>query len=286
MYVTPFEIKTAPFLIHINEDMTIGQGNPLVFILGPCVIESREHSLYMAEQILEVCSRNNVKFIFKSSFDKANRSSFDSYRGPALEYGLEILNAIKQEFNIPVTTDVHEPDQCALVAEVVDLLQIPAFLCRQTDLLFAAGDTGCPVNIKKGQFMAPDDMKYVIEKITTTCYVNERQVMVTERGATFGYNNLVVDMRSLDIMRQFGYPVCLDATHSTQLPGGGKQSGGQSKYVPILARAGVAVGVDALFMEVHNNPTEALSDGTNQLPLSKLESVIQQVIRIQNALKE
>ena len=275
--------KPCPFSIELFNGLRIAQGERLAFILGPCVLESRDHALKMAEEIFIICRKFGVGFIFKTSFDKANRSSIDSFRGLGLYNGLKILEEIRNMFEIPVTTDVHESHQCDMVAEVVDILQIPAFLCRQTDLLLAAAETGKPVNVKKGQFVAPADMKYVIEKIQSAHYSNHDQIILTERGTCFGYNNLVVDFRSLAIMRRLGTPICFDATHSTQLPGGGKQSGGQNEFVPILARAAVAVGVDLLFMEVHDDPPRALSDGTNQLPLDQLELVLKQVLAIRGA---
>lgn len=262
----------------ILEDGTlIGQGQPLVLIAGPCVIESREHSKHMAEAIQSVCMEVGINFVFKSSFDKANRSSLNSYRGPGISTGLDILQEVKDTVGCPILTDIHEPWQAEKVATVADILQIPAFLCRQTDLLVAAANTGRAVNVKKAQFVSPQDMVYVVEKIEENGNGN---IILTERGTTFGYNNLVVDMRSLAIMRSFGVPVCFDGTHSTQLPGGGIQSGGNSDFAPLLARAATAVGIDALFMEVHDNPKEALSDSTSQLPLSWLKGTLEDVLRI------
>jgi len=258
-------------------DVHIGRGD-LVLIAGPCVIESREHARFMAETLRDITARIDVGFIFKASFDKANRTSIDAYRGPGIEEGLDILKEIKFSLKIPVTADIHLPQQAAAAACVLDLIQIPAFLCRQTDLLVAAGLTGQPVNIKKGQFMAPWDMANVIKKIESTA---NSQVMLTERGVSLGYNNLVCDLRSLAIMRKIGKPVVLDVTHSLQLPGGkGDASGGNREYIPNLARAGVAFGLDALFMEVHDYPDNALSDGPNSLNISDLEVLLRQLRQI------
>jgi 2-dehydro-3-deoxyphosphooctonate aldolase (KDO 8-P synthase) len=256
------------------QNITIGGGD-LALIAGPCVIESRDHVLFMAENLLAITEQVGVPFIFKASFDKANRSSIQSYRGPGLEEGLDILSQVKERFHIPVTSDIHERPQIRPASRVLDLIQIPAFLCRQTDLLVEAGQTGLPVNIKKGQFMAPWDMANAVAKIEST---GNGEVLLTERGTTFGYNNLVCDLRSLSIMRSLGKPVVLDVTHSIQLPGGkGSSSGGDRRYIPALARAGVAFGVDAVFMEVHDNPDHALSDGPNSLPLGELKPLLEQL---------
>ncbi|RMG03657.1 MAG: 3-deoxy-8-phosphooctulonate synthase [Acidobacteria bacterium] len=264
------------------ENVNFG-GKDLTFILGPCVIESQEHAFHMAREIKNVCSRVGVSFVYKSSFDKANRSSISSFRGKGIEFGLEVLKAIRQELNVPVTTDVHETWQVEPVAEVVDVIQIPAFLCRQTDLLIASAKTGKPVNVKKGQFLAPWDAKNIVEKLKAA---GATKILLTERGVSFGYNNLVVDFRSFPIMRSFGVPVVFDVTHSLQLPGGlGKATGGQSEYIEFLARAGVACGVDAVFMEVHDNPERAPSDGPNQLPLSRLERLLRQLKQIHELIK-
>lgn len=264
------------------ENVNFG-GKDLAFILGPCVIESPEHALYMAKEIKNVCSRVGVSFVYKSSFDKANRSSISSFRGKGIEFGLEVLKAVKQELKVPVTTDVHETWQVEPVAEVVDVIQIPAFLCRQTDLLIASAKTGKPVNVKKGQFLAPWDAKNIVEKLQAA---SATKILLTERGVSFGYNNLVVDFRSFPIMRSFGVPVVFDVTHSLQLPGGlGKATGGQSEYIEFLARAGVACGVDAVFMEVHDNPERAPSDGPNQLPLSRLEKLLRQLKQIHELVR-
>ncbi len=244
----------------------------LSFILGPCVVESGQHALFMAREISDICKHVGVDFVYKSSFDKANRSSIESFRGGGMEFGLEVLAQVKKEIGVPVITDIHEPWQAEKVAGVADMLQIPAFLCRQTDLLIAAAKTGKAVNVKKGQFLAPWDAKNIVEKLQEAgC----EKVLLTERGASFGYNNLVVDLRSFPIMRSFGVPVVFDVTHSLQLPGGlGKATGGQSQYIEDFARAGVACGVDAVFMEVHDNPAMAPSDGPNQLPLERLEKLL------------
>ncbi len=258
-------------------------GGGLAFILGPCVIESLEHALFMAKSIKEICERVGVGFVYKSSFDKANRSSIESFRGYGMDFGLEVLTTVKKELNIPVTTDVHETWQVEKVAEVVDIIQIPAFLCRQTDLLVESARTGKPVNVKKGQFLAPWDAKNVVEKLQKA---GAEKIILTERGASFGYNNLVVDFRAFPIMRSFGVPVIFDVTHSLQLPGGlGKATGGQSEYIEYLARAGVACGIDGVFMEVHNNPAKAPSDGPNQLPLNRLENLLRQLKKIQDTVK-
>ena len=269
-------------VVDIN-GIKIGNGEDLVLIAGPCVIESAEHSFFMAKKIKEIANRNNIPFIFKTSFDKANRTSIKSYRGVGLKRGLEILRWIKEELDVNILCDVHETYQVEPLAEVVDVIQIPAFLSRQTDLLIQAGKTGKAVNIKKGQFLAPWDIAKAIEKVTST---GNDKVMVTERGTTFGYNNLVVDMRSLIIMRQFGYPVVFDATHSVQRPGGlGTASGGDRIFVGPLARAAVAVGCDAIFLEVHNEPDKALSDGPNMIALENLEELLILLKEIFNVVK-
>ncbi len=264
-------------------NIEIGAGRPLAVIAGPCVIESRESALKHASLLREAADRVGVPYIFKSSYDKANRSAVDSYRGPGLDKGLEILAEVKEKIGVPILTDVHEREQVASVKEVADVLQIPAFLCRQTDFVVAVAQSGKVVNVKKGQFLAPWDIGNIIDKILSA---NNDQILLTERGASFGYNNLVSDMRSLVVMRELGYPVVFDATHSLQLPGGlGKASGGEKKYIGPLARAGVAAGVDALFMEVHENPEQALSDGPNSLPLREFEGVLRIVKEIDGILK-
>jgi 2-dehydro-3-deoxyphosphooctonate aldolase (KDO 8-P synthase) len=243
------------------------------FILaGPCAIESREIALETAEVLAGLSAKLDIPIIYKSSFDKANRTSVTSFRGPGMEEGLKILSEVKKVTDLPVVTDIHHPEQAAVVAEVADVLQIPAFLCRQTDLLVAAARTGRVVNVKKGQFLAPWDMKNVVDKVRAS---GNDQVWLTERGSTYGYNNLVVDMRSIPQMRAFGVPVVMDATHSVQLPGGlGGASGGQREYVPVLASAAVAAGADGVFMEVHPDPDKALCDGPNSMPLDKVESLL------------
>jgi len=262
----------------------IGGGAPISVIAGPCVIESREAAIRHAAALKDRADRAGVPYIFKSSYDKANRSSVNSFRGPGLEKGLEILAEIKSKMGVPVLTDVHEIDQVAAVQEVADVLQIPAFLCRQTDFVLAVARSGRVVNVKKGQFLAPWDMRNVLDKILSTG--NDR-VLLTERGASFGYNNLVSDMRSLVVMRELGFPVVFDATHSLQLPGGlGSASGGERKYIPALARAGVAAGVDALFMEVHEDPDQAMSDGPNSLELRDFEGLLRVVKRLDALVKE
>ncbi len=267
------------------EGVRIGSGN-LFLIAGPCVIESEKHALFMAEVIKGVTRSLNVPFIFKASYDKANRTSIRSFRGPGLAEGLRILKKVKDEVHVPVLTDVHEAKDVGKVAEVVDVLQIPAFLCRQTDLVLAAAMTERTVNIKKGQFVSPWDMRHAVEKCRSAG--NDR-VFVTERGASFGYNNLVVDMRSLAIMRKFA-PVVFDATHSVQLPsasdGDQAVSGGQPEFIPLLSRAAVAAGVDGVFMEVHDNPKEAKSDGANALDSTKLRGVLKELLAVQKAVAD
>jgi 2-dehydro-3-deoxyphosphooctonate aldolase (KDO 8-P synthase) len=264
-------------------NIEIGAGRPLAVIAGPCVIESKESALKHAELLKAAADRVGVPYIFKSSYDKANRSSVDSYRGPGMDQGLEILAAVKKKTGVPVLTDVHEKEQVASVREVADVLQIPAFLCRQTDFVVAVAQSGKVVNVKKGQFLAPWDIGNIVDKIRSA---NNDQILLTERGVSFGYNNLISDMRSLVVMRELGYPVVFDATHSLQLPGGlGKASGGERKYIGPLARAGVAAGLDALFMEVHENPDQALSDGPNSLPLREFEGLLRIVKEIDGILK-
>jgi 2-dehydro-3-deoxyphosphooctonate aldolase (KDO 8-P synthase) len=259
-------------------------GSGLFLIAGPCVIESEAHALKMAQDISVIARKLDVPFIFKASYDKANRTSLHSFRGPGLEEGLRILERVKKEAGVPVLTDVHEAKDVPAVADAVDVVQIPAFLCRQTDMLVAAAKHAKSINIKKGQFVSPWDMRHAVEKVRTSGNDN---IVLTERGSSFGYNNLVVDMRSLAIMRQFA-PVVFDATHSIQLPsagvGGKAVSGGQPEYIPLLARAAVAAGVDGVFMEVHDNPAEAKSDGANALRLSDLEPVLKELLAIRNAL--
>jgi 2-dehydro-3-deoxyphosphooctonate aldolase (KDO 8-P synthase) len=264
--------------------LRIGGGAPLAVIAGPCVIEGRESALRHAAALKEASDRVGVPFVYKSSYDKANRSSVGSFRGPGVEQGLEILAAVKSKIGVPILTDVHEIGQVKVVKEVADVLQIPAFLCRQTDFVIAVARSGRVVNVKKGQFLAPWDMRNVVEKVVST---GNQQLLLTERGVSFGYNNLVSDMRSLVVMRELGYPVVFDATHSLQLPGGlGRASGGERKYIPALARAGVAAGIDALFMEVHEDPDHALSDGPNSLDLRDFEELLHTVKRLDALVKE
>ena len=253
----------------------------LPLIGGPCVIESRDHSLKIAESIISITDSLNIPFIFKSSFDKANRSASDSFRGPAIQEGLQILSDVKKELGIPVLTDVHLPDQCKEVGEVVDVLQIPAFLCRQTDLLYAAGETGKVVNIKKGQFLAPDKMRFAADKVLSA---GNKNILLTERGSSFGYG-LVSDMTSIPTMQKTGYPVIFDATHSAQLPGGDKTTGGNRKIIPTIAKAAVAAGCNGLFMEIHDSPHKAKSDAATQWPLDELESLLSIIIKVHEAVK-
>ena len=259
-------------------DRPVGRRHPIFLIAGPCVIESRENALSTAARLAEIAQSLGLLVIYKSSFDKGNRSSGTSYRGPGLEEGLRILDDVRQETGLPLLTDVHTPEQAILAADVVDVLQTPAFLCRQTDLIVAAVKTGCPVNIKKGQFMAPQEMRGVAEKAKAA---GGEEIFLCERGSSFGYHNLVVDMRSLQVMDDLGFPVVFDATHSVQLPGaGGDQSGGQREFVPILARAAVAAGVSGIFMETHIDPDSALSDGPNAWPLESLKPLLEDLINI------
>ena len=252
--------------------LRLGTGNPLFLIAGPCVIESEAHARALAEQVARMARNASVPFVFKASYDKANRSSGKAYRGPGLQEGLRILAGIKKDLNLPILTDIHEASQAEPAAEVCDILQIPAFLSRQTDLLVAAAKTGRIVNVKKGQFLSPWDMSNVVEKIAST---GNNKIIITERGASFGYQNLVVDMRSFSILQKLGYPVVFDVTHSVQLPGGqGNASGGQPEFIEPLARAGVAAGVDGIFLETHDNPAAALSDGANALPLPQLTGLL------------
>jgi len=265
------------------DGVSFGAGE-LSFLLGPCVVESEKHALFMAREISDICNRVGVRFVYKSSFDKANRSSAESFRGEGMEFGLDILARVKREIGVPIVTDIHEPWQAEKAAEVADILQIPAFLCRQTDLLVAAAKSGKAVNVKKGQFLSPWDARNIVEKLRSA---GGEKILLTERGASFGYNNLVVDFRSFPIMRSFGVPVVFDVTHSLQLPGGlGKATGGQSEYIENLARAGVACGLDAVFMEVHDNPAKAPSDGPNQLPLSRLERLLAKLKEIHSIITE
>lgn len=260
-----------PHIVSIG-NLRIGGANPISLILGPCQLEGRDHARMMAEKIAEACAATGTGFIFKASYDKANRSSLSGQRGLGMEKGLQILGDIKAEFGVPVLTDVHEPSHCAIAAEVCDVLQIPAFLCRQTDLLLAAGETGRAINVKKGQFLAPWDMDHVAAKLEST---GNRNIMLCERGTSFGYNTLVTDFRGLPTMARTGWPVVFDATHSVQQPGGlGGASGGQREFAPVLARAACAIGISALFIETHEDPDRAPSDGPNMIPIEQMAALI------------
>ena len=268
--------------IKIN-NFNVSNDLPFFLIAGPCSIESKDHAIDHAGKINEICRQLNIKFVYKSSFDKANRSSSLSSRGVGIDQGLKILSDVKKTFGIPLITDVHESYQCKDVANVVDIIQIPAFLCRQTDLLYAAAETNKIINVKKGQFLAPWDMKNVLNKIVD--YGNN-QVLLTERGTSFGYNTLVSDMRAIPQMSQFGYPIIFDATHSVQQPGGmGTTSGGQREFVPVLARAAISIGVSGLFVEVHENPDDAPSDGPNMLKISELSALLSKLIQLDKLVK-
>lgn len=261
----------------------IGTGHPLAFVLGPCVIESEAHAVETALALREIAVRCGVPLVFKASYDKANRTSLASFRGPGLAAGLRTLAEIRERTGLPVLTDIHEPAHAAPAAEVVDVLQIPAFLCRQTDLLVAAAVTGRPVNVKKGQFLAPRDMRHVVAKLESA---GASGILLTERGSTFGYNDLVADMRSLPMMRELGYPVVFDVTHSLQRPGAGDGvTGGLAEYIEPLARAGVAAGVDAIFMEVHQDPSRAKSDAANALRLDRVEALVRQLVALDRITK-
>lgn len=265
-------------------DVVIGGGQPLVLIGGPCVIESEGHALELAHAIREIAGRCGVPFIFKASFDKANRTSLRSFRGPGLEEGLRVLARVKERVGVPILTDIHEPSQAAAAAAVVDVLQIPAFLSRQTDLIVAAAKTGCVVNLKKGQFLAPSDMGHVIEKVTSS---GNQRILVTERGFSFGYHNLVVDMRAFPMLRALGYPVIYDVTHSLQLPGGGDGvTAGQAQYIDSMAAAGVAAGVDGIFLEIHERPAQAQSDAQTVLRLDRLEPLLNRLAGIDAIAKD
>ena len=256
-------------------DIVIGRGSPLVLVSGPCVIEDYETTREIAGILKEITSKLEIPFIFKASYDKANRTSIAAFRGPGLNDGLRVLKEIKAELGIPILSDVHRISEIPAAARILDIIQIPAFLCRQTDVIIEVAKTGKPVNIKKGQFLAPWDMANVVEKITSA---GNRRILITERGTMFGYNNLVVDFRGFMIMRKIGYPVIFDATHSVQLPGGaGASSGGQREYAPVLARAAAAAGVDGIFMEVHSNPDKALCDGPNSLKLDTISELLSQL---------
>jgi len=268
----------------LNDEITFGdKETPFVLLSGPCALEGRDRVLRIAEGIKKITDKLGIPYVFKASYDKANRSSIESYRGPGLEDGLELLSEVKERFDLPLLSDVHTVEQAEIAGEVLDIVQVPAFLSRQTDLVVAAGETDKIVNVKKGQFLAPWDIDQVVKKIESTG--NER-IILTERGASFGYNNLVVDMRSIPRMKETGYPVVFDATHSVQLPGGqGNKSGGEREYVPHLTRAACGVGIDALFMEVHDNPEVAKSDSSTMIPLDKLEDILKQALAIDEVVK-
>jgi len=271
----------VPKEIRINQKVRIGGGHPFFLIGGPCVIESQEHALFMAKEIKKICQEVGVTYIFKSSFDKANRSSISSYRGPGLESGLEMLERIKKEVDVPVLSDVHETSQVEKAARVLDVIQIPAFLCRQTDLLVAAAHTQKPLNIKKGQFLSPSEMKNVVEKALSQ---KNDKIILTERGNSFGYNNLVFDIRSIPVMKEWGFPVAIDASHSVQKPGGeGISSGGESEFIPYVAKAGVSVGADGVFLEIHDKPRKALSDIYNTLNLNDLKVLLGILLKLEKA---
>ncbi|SNY24359.1 2-dehydro-3-deoxyphosphooctonate aldolase (KDO 8-P synthase) [Orenia metallireducens] len=268
----------------LNDKVIFGNNRPFVLLAGPCAIEGEERVLRIAEKVKEITERLEIPYVFKSSYDKANRSSIESFRGPGLEKGLKILQKVKDKFDLPVISDIHTIGQAESAAEVLDIMQIPAFLSRQTDLVVAAGKTGRVINVKKGQFLAPWDIEQVVKKIEST---GNEKILLTERGVSFGYNNLVVDMRSFPIMRDTGYPVVFDATHSVQLPGGaGDSSAGERKFVPYLTRAAVGAGVDALFMEVHDEPSKALCDGPNMVSLEDLEELLIKAKAIDEIVKD
>lgn len=269
-------------VVKIGKEIKIGGANPFFLIGGPCVIESEEHAFSLASEIKKTCADLGVSYIFKASYDKANRSSFDSYRGPGISKGLQILENIKDTLDIPVTSDVHETHQVERASQILDVIQIPAFLCRQTDLLIEAARTKKPVNIKKGQFLSPYDMKNIVDKVLSQ---DNRNIILTERGTSFGYNNLVFDVRSIPIMKGLGFPVVIDASHSVQKPGGqGIYSGGDAEFIPHIAKAGTAVGADGIFIEIHDNPSKALSDGLNSLIINKLNDLLATLLRIKSAL--
>lgn len=267
-----------------SDQFLVGEGQPLLLLAGPCVLESEEIAWQIAGEMQRICRNLGITYVFKASFDKANRTSLDSFRGPGVEKGLRLLGRIRQEIGVPVVSDVHDVTQMEAAAEVLDIIQIPAFLCRQTDLLVAAAHTGKVVNVKKGQFVSPWDMKYAVEKVKGA---GNNRILLTERGASFGYNNLVVDMRSFPVMRSLDCPVIFDATHSVQLPGGaGGSSGGQREFIPPLARAAMATGIDGLFMEVHPDPDTAKCDGPNSWPLDRAEWLLKQLLAVRNAVAE
>ncbi len=270
--------------IRINEKIRIGGKNPLVLIGGPCVLENRNHAFSMARKISAICQDLKVPYIFKASYDKANRSSLKSFRGPGLKEGLLILSDIKRELAVPVLSDIHETNQIQAAAEVLDIIQIPAFLSRQTDLVVTAARTQRPLNIKKGPFMSPYDIKYIVEKITDQ---GNENIILTERGTTFGYGNLVFDIRSIPIMKELGFPVVIDASHCVQYPGGeGQSSGGDARFIPFMARAGISVGCDGIFCEIHDNPSKALSDKHNSLNLKDLRIFLEGLLKLRSAVDE
>jgi 2-dehydro-3-deoxyphosphooctonate aldolase (KDO 8-P synthase) len=269
-------------MVEVNK-IKIGDGNPFVLIAGPCVVENEKMIMQTADEINQITSKLNIPYIFKSSYKKANRTNLNSFSGIGDDEALKILNNVRVKFNLPILTDVHTTEEINKVADITDIIQIPAFLSRQTDLLLEAGSSGKVVNIKKGQFLAPQDMKHIIEKVEST---GNKKILLTERGSTFGYHNLVVDMRSLIIMSEFGYPVVMDATHSVQLPSKDATSGGEPKFIKPLARAAAAVGIDALFLEVHPDPQNALSDAASQLPIDELEELLLQVKEIDKRIKK
>ena len=268
----------VPREISVSENVSIGGFNPFFLIAGPCVIENEEHVFYLAAEIKKICENLKIPFIFKASFDKANRSSIESYRGVGLEAGLRILSQVKKELDLPVLSDIHEISQVEKAADVLDVIQIPAFLCRQTNLLLEAAKTQKPINIKKGQFLSPSEMKNSVEKILSQ---GNQDIILTERGTSFGYNNLVFDVRSIPIMKAWGFPVVVDASHSVQKPGGqGKSSGGEPEFIPYIAKAGISVGTDGIFLEVHDRPSKALSDKRNSLKLNKLSELLVSLRRL------
>ncbi len=267
----------------VIRDFIVGEKHPLTIICGPCVMETEEFTLRAAEELKALFSHFPFQFIFKASYDKANRSSIHSFRGPGMDKGLEILQKIQNELNLPVVTDIHTPEEAEIVGKISDMIQIPAFLCRQTDLIVAAGNSPAAVNVKKGQFLAPWDMKNVVDKLTAC---GQKNILLTDRGTTFGYNNLVSDMRSIPIMQSFGFPVCFDASHSVQLPGGlGTASGGQREFIPTLAKAAIAAGANALFIEAHPNPAQAKSDASTVMPFDALKTLLSQVERLYEAVQ-
>ena len=268
--------------IEINAQVKVGGTHPLFLIGGPCVIESEKHALFLAREIKKICTDVGIPYIFKASYDKANRSSLQSYRGPGLEPGLNILKAVKEECGVPVLSDVHETHQVEKAAEVLDVIQIPAFLCRQTDLVVEAARTQKPMNIKKGQFLSPEEMKNVVEKVLSQ---NNEKILLTERGTSFGYQNLVFDVRSIPIMKKWGFPVVIDASHCVQRPGGEKtSSGGDTEFIPYIAAAAVSSGADGVFLEIHDNPDKALSDKHNSLKINKLQALLAALLEIKKAI--